>query len=305
MPPRPNRARPRSDLEHLLMRRVGQAIGDFELIVPGDRILVAVSGGKDSFSLLRILELHRRRSPFAFELHALHLEGGWEPASAERVEARVRAQGLELEVARRDIKACVQAHLRPGTNPCAFCARLRRGFLYDLAHARGYHKIALGHHLDDLAETLLLNLFFTGQVKSMAVDLTADDGRNRVIRPLAYVEASLLRAYVQEVGFEPVRVDCPHQARHQDPRRGMMRRIIEELAVPYPRVRRSLLASLKHVRPSHLLDLGLRQAWAHGEACSPGRGVLDSQASAADSTAGWSEDAEGAHRQVAAGEEED
>ncbi|HOX42698.1 MAG TPA: ATP-binding protein [Myxococcota bacterium] len=262
MPARSDRARPSSDLEHLIMRRVGQAIGDFDLVRPGDRILVALSGGKDSFSLLRILELHRRRSPFPFELHAVHLDAGWDPASADRVAERVRAQGLEVEVVRRDIKGCVQAHLRPNTNPCAFCARLRRGFLYDLAHARGFHKIALGHHLDDLAETVLLNLFFTGQLKSMAVDLTADDGRNRVIRPLAYVEASLLKAYVEAVGFSPVAVDCPHHAKHQDPRRGMMRRMIEELAGPYPRVRRSLLASLKHVRPSHLLDRELRAAWA-------------------------------------------
>ncbi len=262
MPARTDRARPRSDLEHLIMRRVGQAIGDFDLVRPGDRILVALSGGKDSFSLLRILDLHRRRSPFAFQLHAVHLDAGWDPTAAARVEARVRAQGLAVEVVRRDIRGCIQGHLRPGTNPCAFCARLRRGFLYDLAHGRGFTKIALGHHLDDLAETLLLNLFFSGQVKSMAVDLTADDGRNRVIRPLAYVEASHLRAYVREVGYEPVAVDCPHHDQHQDPRRGMMRRMIEQLAEPYPRVRRSLLASLKHVRPSHLLDLPLRAAWA-------------------------------------------
>jgi len=254
-----SRAKPASDLEHLIMRRMGQAIGDFGLVEADDRILVAISGGKDSFALLHTLDLHRRRAPFEFSLTPVYIDSGWDPAATPAVVERFARHGHSVEVVARDIRNNVEECLRPGSNPCALCARLRRGVLYDLAPARGCNKIALGHHLDDLIETLLLNLFFTGQIKSMAVDLGSDDGRNRVIRPLAYVEEQYLTDFAAEKGFEPVELGCPYYAGKLDPQRKVVKEIVERLAAHHPRTRRSIFAALKHVRPSHLMDPDLEQ----------------------------------------------
>jgi tRNA 2-thiocytidine biosynthesis protein TtcA len=251
------RARPASDLEHLIMRRMGQAIGDHRLVEPDDKILVAISGGRDSFTLLDILDLHRRRSPFGFSLVPVFIDSGWDPEAAAVVVERFSQFGFDVEVVARDIRSNVRECLRPGTNPCALCARLRRGVLYDLAPARGCNKIALGHHLDDLIETLFLNLFFTGQIKSMAVNLLSDDRRNRVIRPLAYVESSYVADFVAVKKFTPVEIACPYQTGKVDPQRLTVRKMVEQLASRFPRARRSIFAAMKHVRPSHLMDPGL------------------------------------------------
>ncbi|MFC1654628.1 ATP-binding protein [Myxococcota bacterium] len=248
------RARPASDLEHLIMRRMGQAIGDHRLVEADDKILVAISGGKDSFALLHTLDLHRRRAPFGFSLVPVYIDAGWDPQATDVVVKRFAQHGFNLDVVTRDIRNNVKECLRPGTNPCALCARLRRGVLYDLAPARGCNKIALGHHLDDLIETLLLNLFFTGQIKSMAINLLSDDKRNRVIRPLSYVEEEYLTEFAGEKGFKPVELACPYHAGKQDPQRKTVKRIVEQLASRFPRTRRSIFAALKHVRPSHLMD---------------------------------------------------
>jgi len=254
MNPAAQRGQPASALEHLIMRRAGQAIGDFGLVKEGDRILVGISGGKDSFALLRILELLRRRFVFEFQLVPVFVDPGWDPAAAGLIQERLAGQGFSVEVVGTDIHKRVLSCLRPRTNPCALCSRLRRGWLYDLAPERGCNKIALGHHLDDFVETLLLNQFHTGQLKSMAIFLHADDGQNAVIRPLAYVERELLVGFSRECGFEPVEVCCPYHTRSQDPRRVTMTRIIEQMCLVEPRTRRNLLAALKHVRPTHLMD---------------------------------------------------
>lgn len=253
------RARPASDLEHLIMRRMGQAIGDHRLVEPDDKILVAISGGKDSFALLHILDLHRRRAPFGFSLVPVFIDAGWDPQAADVVVKRFSQHGFDIDVVTRDIRTNVKECLRPGTNPCALCARLRRGVLYDLAPARGCNKIALGHHLDDLIETLFLNLIFTGQIKSMAVNLESDDKRNRVIRPLAYVEEGYIDAFIAEKRFSPVELACPYITGKVDPQRETVRKMIEQLATRIPRARRSIFAALKHVRPSHLMDPDLER----------------------------------------------
>jgi tRNA 2-thiocytidine biosynthesis protein TtcA len=251
------RARPASDLEHLIMRRMGQAIGDHRLVEPGDRILVAISGGKDSFALLHTLDLHRRRSPFEFSLVPVFIDAGWDPGAAAAVVDNFAQYGFAVDVVARDIRSNVTECLRPGTNPCALCSRLRRGVLYDQAPERGCNKIALGHHLDDLIETLLLNLFFTGQIKSMAVNLVSDDGRNRVIRPLAYVESSYVSDFAVEKKFGAVEIACPYQTGKVDPQRRVVSKMVEGLVSRFPRTRRSIFAAMKHVRPSHLMDPGL------------------------------------------------
>jgi tRNA 2-thiocytidine biosynthesis protein TtcA len=247
------RNRPHSALEHLIFRRMGQAIGDFGLVEPKDNILVAVSGGKDSFALLHILDLHRRRSPFVFTLRPVFLDAGWDEGAAGRVQEAFRAHGYEIEVVVRDIRGNVRDHLRPGSNPCALCSRLRRGVLYDLAPEWGCNKIALGHHLDDLAETLLLNMFYSGQLKSMAVKLRSDDKRNWVVRPLAYVEEDLVMTFSRERRFSAVELACPYRTSGKDPRRERMRRLVAEVSKEIPQVRRSMLAAMKHIRPTHLM----------------------------------------------------
>lgn len=264
------RARPASDLEHLIMRRMGQAIGDHRLVEPGDKILVAISGGKDSFALLHTLDLHRRRSPFEFSLAPVFIDAGWDPGAAAAVVESFSRHGFDVEVVARNIRSNVRECLRPGTNPCALCARLRRGVLYDQAPARGCNKIALGHHLDDLVETLLLNLFFSGQIKSMAVNLLSDDGRNRVIRPLAYVEAGYVAEFAAQKKFEPVEIACPYLTGKLDSQRRAVRQMVERLAARYPRARRSIFAALKHVRPSHLMDPDLKErSPSTGESSEP------------------------------------
>lgn len=251
------RNKPASRLEHLLFRRVGQAIADHALIEPGDRILVAISGGKDSFALLHLLDLHRRRAPFEFSLLPVFVDAGWDEGAGERVAAEFSRHGYAVEAFRRDIRGCVREHLRPGTNPCGLCSRLRRGILYDLAPARGCNKLALGHHLDDLIETLLLNLFYSGQLKAMGVHLRSDDGRNRVIRPLCYLEEEKLRAFAAAADFRAVEIACPYRDGSRDPRREAIKRWIDTLARKIPELRRSALAALQHVRPTHLLDRAL------------------------------------------------
>jgi tRNA 2-thiocytidine biosynthesis protein TtcA len=248
------RNRPYGRVEHLVFRRMGQAIGDFSLVEANDRILVAVSGGKDSFALLHILDLHRRRSPFQFTLHPIFLDAGWDPGAPELVRQRFADQGYAVEVVTRDIRGSIREHLRPGSNPCALCSRLRRGVLYDLAPERGFNKIALGHHLDDFCQTLLLNLFYTGQLKSMAVKLRSDDKRNLVIRPLAYVEEEIVSNLILERKFTPVDLACPYRTGEVDPQRETMRRLISQVSRDIPDVRRSILAAMKHVRSSHLMD---------------------------------------------------
>lgn len=251
------RNKPVSRLEHLLFCRVGQAIGDHGLIEPEDRILVAISGGKDSFSLLHLLDLHRRRAPFEFSLLPVFVDAGWDEGAGERVTAEFSRHGYTVEIFRRDIRGCVRDHLRPGTNPCALCSRLRRGVLYDLAPARGCNKLALGHHLDDLIETLLLNLFYSGQLKAMGINLLSDDRRNRVIRPLCYIEEEALRAFAAAADFHAVEIACPYRDGSRDPRREAVKHWIAALARDIPELRRSALAALKHVRPTHLLDRAL------------------------------------------------
>ncbi len=248
------KGKPGSDLEHLVMRRVGRAIGDFHMIEPGDRILVGISGGKDSFVLMRMLDMHRRRFKFDFDLIPVMVDAGWDPDGAIRAMKMMARQGFDVELIERKIKQTVEQKLRPGSNPCALCSRLRRGFLYDLAQERSCDKIALGHHLDDFVETLLLNLFYTGQLKSMGVNMRSDDGRNRIIRPLVYVESQLLVRLVREYGFMPVDLDCPHTSFKKEPQREMVRNLVSRLASKNPRIRRSMLAAMKHVRPSHLMD---------------------------------------------------
>ena len=234
-----------------LLRQVGRAIADFDLISAGDRILVALSGGKDSYALLLLLETMRRRAPIDFSLLAVHLDQGQPGHEAAPLAAWLAARGFEHRIVREDTYAIVKATLSDGQTPCSLCARLRRAILYRVAGELGCTKIALGHHRDDALETLLLNLFFAGKLASMPARLVSDDGANVVIRPLIYCAESDLADFAakRKVPILPCNLcgSRPHAQRKE------MKLLLDRLEALHPNLRQTMLAALGNVHPSHLL----------------------------------------------------
>jgi tRNA 2-thiocytidine biosynthesis protein TtcA len=247
-------------LEKRLLSDVGRAIADFGLIAEGDRVMVAVSGGKDSYTLLRLLGLLQQRAPVRFSLIAVNLDQGHPGFPGDRLEGWLRDNGYEYRMLREDTYSIVKSKIPEGQTTCALCSRLRRGVLYNAAAELGCHKIALGHHRDDLIETLLLNLFFSGKTSSMPPLLRSDDGRNTVIRPLAYAAESDIAAYAAARAFPLIPCDlCGSQENLQ---RKRVKAMLTALEADHPHVRESLAAALGNVKPTHLLD---RKLWdPHG-----------------------------------------
>jgi tRNA 2-thiocytidine biosynthesis protein TtcA len=233
-------------LERRLLARVGQAIGDFGLIESGDRILVGVSGGKDSWALLNLLRELQRRAPVGFELLALNVDQGFAGFRADIVEDYLAREGYPYEMRSARINLTVKEKIQPGDTFCSLCARLRRGALYKYADELGCNKIALGHHADDFIETLLLNLFFNGHIKAMHPRLRAANGRHTVIRPLLYVWEAEILDYVPARGFPVVCCACPGC---KDPtlQRHRVKKLLRELERGHPGLKRSLLAALSRV----------------------------------------------------------
>ncbi len=268
--PRPGtQALPVDQLERRIVRRMGQAIGDYSLIEQGDRVLVAVSGGKDSYTLLHGLELLRRRAPVSFSLVAVNVHHGFSGYRADRIEAHLLACGFEHHMVRAEISAIMEQVLRPDETRCSLCARMRRGVLYSQALKLGCNKIALGHHKDDLIETLLLNLFFAGQLKSMPPWLRSDDGRNIVIRPLAYVDEPDIAAYAELRAFPVVCCACPACGNLDNRERRAIKRMLTSLDGEHPGLKSSILQAMKNVIPTHLLDRTLMKRTGAEERPSP------------------------------------
>jgi len=238
-------------LEKSLLGHMGRAISDFGLIQDGDRIMVAVSGGKDSHTLLHLLRVLQGRAPVRFALLAVTLDQGHPGFPAERLEAYFRAEGYDHRIVREDTYSVVLEKTPAGKTQCAVCSRLRRGILYNCAVALGCNKIALGHHREDLVETLLLNLFFAGSLKAMPPLLRSDDGRNTVIRPLAYAPEAEVAAYASRRQF-PI-IPCSLCGSQENLQRRRMKQLLDELEQQHPHVRASVLAAMGNVRPSHLL----------------------------------------------------
>jgi tRNA 2-thiocytidine biosynthesis protein TtcA len=238
------------DLERRLQRDMGRAIGDHRLIEDCDRIMVAISGGKDSYSLLVLLRDLQTRAPVAFDLVAVHLDQGQPGYDGAPLEQWLQAEGVSYKILRENTYAIVTDKIPEGKTYCSLCSRLRRGILYRAAGELGCNKIALGHHREDALETLLLNLFFGGKLATMPPRLTSDDGRFVVIRPLAYAAEADLAAFAARRGF-PI-LPCKLCGSQEDARRKEMKALLAELERNNPTLRQTMLAAMGNVVPTHL-----------------------------------------------------
>ncbi len=240
-------------LFHKIKKQIGKAIGDFELIEAGDRIAVGVSGGKDSYTLLHLLEALRKKAPIDFELVAVNVDSGFPGYRKEVIEQHLQKHGFEHRMVATDCYQIIEEKRRPGSSYCSFCARLRRGVLYTQAEQLGCNKIALGHHLDDFIETSLLNQFYVGTLAAMSPKMLADNGKHRVIRPLVYVEESDIIKFSRLSGYPIICCACP-VCGVVDQKRQRIKQLVKDLAKEIPQIRRSMIGSLGNVHPRHLLD---------------------------------------------------
>jgi tRNA 2-thiocytidine biosynthesis protein TtcA len=247
-------------LERRIIRDAARAIADFSLIREGDRILVACSGGKDSYTLLHVLQRLQERAPIDFSLVAVNLDQGHPGFPAHLIEAHFQAVGVPYRMVRRDLWSAVQRLVPEGKTACAVCSRFRRAALYDVAVELGCTRIALGHHRDDLVETLLLNALYAGSLKAMPALLRSDDGRNVVIRPLCYAAEEEIAAFSAAKAF-PI-VPCDVCGSQPNLRRQRIKALLSELSAEHPSIKANLLHALGHVVPAHLLDRSLLQRLA-------------------------------------------
>lgn len=242
-------------LHKRLRRLVGTAIADFNMIEPGDRVMVCLSGGKDSYALLDILRNLQAHAPTPFELVAVNLDQK-QPGFPERVLPEyLTAIGMPFRIVEQDTYSVVKRLIPEGKTTCSLCSRLRRGVLYRVAGELGATKIALGHHRDDILETLFLNLFYGGKLKTMPPKLVSDDGRNIVIRPLAYCKEKDLAAYAEIEGF-PI-IPCNLCGSQKNLQRQAVKEMLQQWDKKFPGRLENMFTALQNIQPSHLLDSSL------------------------------------------------
>jgi tRNA 2-thiocytidine biosynthesis protein TtcA len=239
-------------LQTRLCRLVGQAISDYRLIEEGDKVMVCLSGGKDSYGLLDILLVLQRRAPVRFDLVAVNLDQKQPGFPAHVLPDYLASRGIPFHIESRDTYTIVKRLIPEGKTTCSLCSRLRRGHLYRIAGELGATKIALGHHRDDIVETLLLNLFYTGKLKAIPPKLRSKDGRHLVIRPLAFVKEADLAQYAERRAF-PI-IPCDLCGSQEDLKRKHVKAFLREWEKTSPGCSDSMAAALTNVAPSLLMD---------------------------------------------------
>ncbi len=243
----------RTPLESRVAKKVGAAISDFNMIEEGDRIMVGLSGGKDSWALIQVLDILRQRAPVKFSIVAVNVDSGYKEYKHPLITKACEDRGWELRIEHTNIGSIIDDILDDGETPCSLCARLRRGVLYRVAKEVGATKIALGHHMDDFVETVLLNLFFQGSLKAMPARLVSDNKEHVVIRPLVYVTEGDARAYTQECELPVIGCCCP-ACGDMSLKRQRIKKLLTELELEHPEIKNSMLKALSNVHPKHLLD---------------------------------------------------
>lgn len=244
-----------SKLQKRLRKASGEAIVDYNMIEPGDRIMVCLSGGADSYTMLDILLHMQQKAPIEFSIIAVNLDQK-QPGFPEHVLPTYLEQlGVEYKILEEDTYSIVVDKVPEGKTTCALCSRLRRGILYNAAQELGATKIALGHHREDILETVLLNMFYAGSLKTMPPKLVSDDGRNIVIRPLAYCKEADIKAYSQTQAF-PI-IPCNLCGSQPNLQRQAMKQLLNEWERDFPGRLSSMMSALGKVSPSHLLDRNL------------------------------------------------
>jgi tRNA 2-thiocytidine biosynthesis protein TtcA len=245
-------------LERKLARAMSRAIVDYRMIDDGDRILVAVSGGKDSYTMLHLLRALGTRAPVRFALKVVNIDQGHPGFPGERIADFMAREGFDFLMVREDTYSIVTDKIPQGRTYCSLCSRLRRGVLYRVAAELGCNKIALGHHRDDALQTLLLNLLFAGQLASMPPKLLGDKGRRVVIRPLVYCAEEDIAAFSALAAF-PI-IPCDLCGSQENLQRKIVGDMISEWERRRPGTKSIMLAALQNVRPSQLFDSGLWKA---------------------------------------------
>ena len=265
-------------LHKRLRRLVGSAIADFNMIEAGDRVMVCLSGGKDSYALLDILRTLQAHAPLQFELIAVNLDQKQPGFPAHVLPEYLASIGVPFRIVEQDTYSVVKRVIAAGKTTCSLCSRLRRGVLYRVASELGATKIALGHHRDDILETLFLNLFYGGKLKTMPPKLVSDDGRHIVIRPLAYCKEKDLATYAEAEGF-PI-IPCNLCGSQKNLQRQAVKEMLQQWERKFPGRLETMFTALQNVQPSHLADSALydfRGLKAGGEPVADGDTAFDQE----------------------------
>ncbi len=263
-----------SKIEKKLLHYTGKAIADYSMIRPGDRVMVCLSGGKDSYTLVTLLSQLRTRSHNKFELLAFTLDQaqpGWDDGAMRQW---LESHSIPHKIIRQDTYRIVTEKLPQNKTYCSLCSRLRRGIIYNFAAQHGFNKIALGHHRDDLIETLLLSIFYNGEIRSMPPKLLTDDKRNVVIRPMAYCQEADIAAYAEEKGF-PI-IPCNLCGSQENLMRRRIKELLQRLAEENPKVPSNMLHALTSVKLSQLMD---RNLWNFRDLEANQHQIMEEQAS--------------------------